>query len=130
MRAIRLGLCLGALLGLLAVGIAGATHHEAGGPPNIQVVTTLVGGKNVFVPSTIVVAAGQPHVLSIFNTTDKPHGFRIPGLGIEAILPSQEEVQVQLPALEGNAIQHIVCHLHPPHRTATLVVLETQTDSD
>ncbi len=89
----------------------------------IQVVSALVGGKNVFIPSTLVVAKGVPQRLSIFNTTDKPHGFRIPDLGIEAILPSQEEQLVALPALDPG-IYRIVCHLHPPHRTATLVVLD------
>ena len=89
----------------------------------IQVVSTKIGGKNVFIPSTIVVTGGRPHSLSIFNTTDTPHGFRIDGIGIETVLPSQEEHLVELPALQGGHIYRIQCHLHPPHRTATLVVL-------
>ena len=89
----------------------------------IQVVSTLIGGKNVFVPSTIVVTSGAAYTLSIFNTTDTPHGFRIRGLGIEAILPSREEHRIELPPLEGGNIYSINCHLHPPHRTAELVVL-------
>lgn len=101
-----------------------ARHHgfesETG---TIQVVTTLLGGKNVFIPSTIVVTSGAPHTLSIYNTTEIPHGFRIPALEIEAVLPSREEFQVELPALEGHQVLRIDCHLHPPHRTATLVVL-------
>jgi heme/copper-type cytochrome/quinol oxidase subunit 2 len=113
---------------LPALGCLGPHHHgryhgftEEAGP--IQVVTTQVGGKNVFIPSTIVVTSGHPVDLSIFNTTDIPHGFRIPALGVEAVLPPQEEHVVSLPALEPNQVLKIVCQLHTAHRTATLVVL-------
>ncbi len=125
MHITRFALCAAAALALALA--AAASHHEApeGGPKGrvIQVVTTVVGGKNVFIPSTIVVAPGVPNTLSIFNTADKPHGFRIPALGIQAILPPQEEFAVELPALDGGKIFEINCHLHPPHRTATLVVM-------
>ncbi len=89
----------------------------------IQIVSTLVGGKNVFIPSTIVVTAGKPVTLSIFNTTDVPHGFAIPGIGIQEILPVQQEHVVKLPALEGGKLHRIQCQLHAPHRGGTLVVL-------
>jgi hypothetical protein len=127
MHAARFALCAAAALALALAAAAGASHHEPSEHGSkgrvIQVVTTLVGGKNVFIPSTIVVAPGVANTLSIFNTVDTPHGFRIPALGIEAVLPPQEEFAVELPALEGGKIFEINCHLHPPHRTATLVVM-------
>jgi len=89
----------------------------------IQIVSANVGGKNVFIPSTIVVTGGKPVTLSIFNTTEIPHGFAIPGIGIEAVLPPQQEFTVALPALEGGHVYRVNCQLHPAHRTATLVVL-------
>ena len=119
-RSFWIGLAL-----LLATSVATAAHHEQGEhqeDPTIQVVSTLVGGKNVFIPSTLVVAAGKPHTLSIFNTTDKPHGFSIPKLKIMEVLPNQVEHAVALPALEAG-IYPIHCHLHPAHRTATLLVV-------
>jgi len=90
---------------------------------SIQLISAVVGGKNIFIPSTVVVTAGAPQTLSIFNTTDKPHGFAIPGLDVQIVLPAGEEIQVDLPALEGAEIYRIGCHLHPPHRSATLVVV-------
>jgi heme/copper-type cytochrome/quinol oxidase subunit 2 len=133
MRFIRRFFSTAVALALL-MGVAGTTvtaraeHHagEAGTPAEgrvIQVISALVGGKNVYIPSTIVVAAGAPVRLSLFNTTDTPHGFRIADLGIEKVLPSREEVEVQLPALEGGRILEIDCHLHPPHRNGTLAVM-------
>ena len=89
----------------------------------VQVVTTNVGGKNFFVPSTIVLTAGTGRKLSIFNTTDIPHGFAIPGLGVEVVLQPGVETPIELPALEGGHVYAVNCHVHPPHRSATLVVL-------
>ncbi len=89
----------------------------------IQVISAVVGGKNIFIPSTIVVSAGKPQALSIFNTADKPHGFAIRGLSIETVLNPGEETRIELPILKGSEIYTIGCQLHPPHRTATLVVV-------
>ena len=117
--------CVLAALGLAAT-VASADSHAHGADAKgrvIQVVSAVVGGKNVFIPSTIVVAEGTTNTLSIFNTTDKPHGFRIPALGLEVVLTPQQETTLELPALEGGAIYEINCQLHPAHRTATLAVL-------
>ena len=93
---------------------------------SIQVVSTNVQGKNVYIPSTIVVTAGTPYTLSVFNTTDIPHGFSIVGAGVQEILPSKKEHAIALPALEGGRIYVVRCHLHPAHRTGTLVVLPSR----
>ena len=53
----------------------------------IQVLNVKLGTRVTFVPATIVVTAGSGRKLSIFNDTDMPHGFRIPGLMVEALLP-------------------------------------------
>ena len=129
MRPTRLALVLSAAVALAAChGPAGkhrhARHHGfTSDTSTIQIVTTQIGGKNVFIPSTIVVTSGHPVKLSIFNTTDVPHGFSIPALKVAEVLPPQKEHEIELPALEGHQVLKITCHLHEPHRTATLVVL-------
>jgi heme/copper-type cytochrome/quinol oxidase subunit 2 len=90
---------------------------------SIQVITTLIGGKNVFIPSTIVVTAGRTQTLAVHNTTDSHHGFRIPALGVEILLEANQETIVNFPALVGGNIYGIDCHLHAPHRHATLMVV-------
>ncbi|MEN8160270.1 MAG: cupredoxin domain-containing protein [Myxococcota bacterium] len=92
----------------------------------VQMISALVGGKNVFIPSTVVVTAGSGRSLSVFNTVDQPHGFAIPALGIEVVLQPGQEYVVELPTLEGGKVHAINCHLHPPHRSATLVVLQAR----
>ena len=89
----------------------------------IQVVSTNVQGKNIYIPGTIVVTAGRSQTLQIFNTTDVPHGFSIAGLGVQEVLPAGEEHEVKLSGLEGGKVHHIHCHLHPAHRSGTLLVL-------
>lgn len=89
----------------------------------IQVISALVGGKNVFIPGTLVLTAGSGRMLSFFNATDQPHGMTIPGLGLSVVLTAGEETVVELPELRGGQIYAVVCHLHGPHRTGTLVVL-------
>ncbi len=92
----------------------------------VQVVSAKIGTKNLFVPSTIVLTAGKGRALSIFNDTDTPHGFKIAALGIETVLPPQQETKIDLPPLEGGHVYEIICQLHAPHRHATLVVLNAQ----
>lgn len=121
----RWGAALALALGLaLGPGAARAQEGEPGPSEDVvQVISGNVGGKNVYIPSTIVVEAGKPAVLSVFNTTDTPHGFAIPAAKIEEILPVQEEHRVELPAMK-EGIYRIHCQLHPAHRNGTLVVVE------
>lgn len=116
----RMGL---GLIGVLAA--TGAAHAEtaAPAPPPLQVIMAVVGGKNVFIPSTLALPAGQAATLSIFNTTDKPHGFAIPALSVESVIPEQVEQRVELPVL-ATGLYRIHCQLHEAHRSATLLVVE------
>ena len=124
-------LMLIALIGA-TIGCHGPMHRDHHGftsdTSTIQIVTTELGGKNVFIPSTIVVTSGHPVKLSIFNTTDVPHGFAIPALNVATMLPAKAEQEIELPALEGHQILQIKCHLHEKHRTATLVVLPARSE--
>jgi hypothetical protein len=96
----------------------------------VQVLTTKIGSKVTFVPATIVVTAGSGRKLSIFNDTDMPHGFKIPGLALETVLPPGVETVVELPTLIGPQIYGIECQLHAPHRHASLVVLPARPSGD
>ena len=119
------GLLLAAALPALADQHEHAEHHEhAAGPSDvIHVVSSEVQGKNVYIPSSIVVEAGKPSALSAFNTTETPHGFSITGAGIEEVLMPGVEHPIQVPALEPG-IYPIHCQLHPPHRNGRLVVID------
>lgn len=115
-------------LAVLGCDFSTATHLDASATfetdsTQVQVLSAVVGGKNVFVPSTIVVAADTPYTLSVYNGTDGPHGFAIEGAGVETMLLPKEEAEIALPALEAGNLYRIHCHLHGAHRAATLVVV-------
>jgi hypothetical protein len=123
-RRALLALAVPALLAGCISEQSGHGHHGfSDDRSQVQVVTTNIGGKNVYIPSTIVLTAGAGRSLSLFNTTDQPHGFAIPGLGFEVVLLPGQEQTVELPTLEAHRIYAITCHLHPPHRGATLMVV-------
>ncbi len=96
----------------------------------VQVLNTKIGTRVAFVPATIVVTAGTGRKLSIFNDTDAPHGFTIPGLAVERLLNPGEETLVELPTLTSSQIYNIECHLHVPHRHATLVVVPSRPSDE
>jgi hypothetical protein len=119
-----------ALTMVAALGCFGARHKRhhsrhgfTGDTGAVQIISAEVGGKTDFIPSTIAVKSGAPVTLSIFNTTEKPHGFSIPALGISEVLPVGEEHLIELPAMDGHQLLQINCQLHTTHRTATLIVL-------
>ena len=120
MRGIRGSL---ALIGTLSAATAALAEEPAAATPPVQVVTAVVGGKNVYIPSTIALAAQRAASLSLFNTTDKPHGFAIPALDIEVVVPEQVEQRIELPALPAG-LYRIHCQLHEAHRSATLLVVD------
>ncbi len=128
------GTAIAALLLFLTSGCGSHGHASPAGAlagyqsdvGEIQMISAVVGGKNIFIPSTIVVTAGAAQILSVFNTTDKPHGFAIKGLSIETVLYPGQETRVELPDPTPSEIYTIGCQLHPPHRTATLVVVPSR----
>ena len=114
-----------ALLAALGTTSPIAAEEAAVETPPVQVLTAVVGGKNVFIPSTIAVAAGRASQLSIFNATDKPHGFAIPALGVETVIPEQVEQRVEFPPL-APGLYRIHCQLHAAHRSASLLVVDDE----
>ena len=90
-----LGLLLAGAAGCVSVGDVDTKVAKDGyldERESVQIVTTLLGGKNVFIPSTVVLSEGSGRRLTIYNTTDTPHGFQIPTLDVTAVLqPGQEK---------------------------------------
>ena len=94
-------------MGLQIVKRTGTRVGFADDRTRVEIVTTQVGGKNIFIPSTVVLTEGAGRSLSFFNTTEQPHGMQIPGLGIEVLLPPGEEFVVDLPELQGNHVDEL-----------------------
>ncbi len=124
----RIALAAALPLALLSCGDARGEGGFRSDQDTIQVVSAVVGGKNVFIPSTLVAVEGETRKLSVYNGAEIVHGFAIEGLGIEEVLQPGVEHEIALPKIEGGRVYRIHCHLHPAHRTATLVVHEAAAD--
>lgn len=107
---------VGAAVALLAVaGCGGKTDRAA-------INVAVVNGKPGFVPPTISVHAGDKVDLTVRNSTDKTHGFRIEGYGVTKLSdPTAPPLHVRFTA-DRPGVFKIMCQLHPAHQTATLVV--------
>jgi nitrosocyanin len=81
-----------------------------------------VEGAPWFSPQVVTVDKGERVVLSVRNSTARPHGFTIEGYGIQREVVPGEPMELRFQARKGGTFK-VYCHLHPDtHRPATLVV--------
>jgi len=89
----------------------------------VDLVASEVGGQSVFLPATLVLTAGAGRSIHLVNTTGKPHGVRIPGLGVEVLVPPGGETVTELPPLEAGRVYAVACPVDEAHSRASLVVV-------
>jgi plastocyanin len=119
-RAVRvIGITVVALLLTLVVhpGSAQAADQK------FTLINVIFDDTKIWLPSSLIVHEGDTIELTLINTLDVPHGFRIDTFGIEAIINAKSKSTVQFTA-KGAGIHSYVCHLHPPHIGGQILVLE------
>ena len=97
---------------------------EAAKPAAVQHVTLtnkLVDGKKTWLPADIKVKAGQPVELELVNTLPDPHGFNLPGLAPNVVVPGNSKTTVKFTATKKETIKY-TCQLHPAHVGGSVVV--------
>jgi len=112
---LRRTVAVGAVSLLALAGCSGESVEPA-------ISIAVVDGKPDFSPKTVTVDTDDTVDLSVTNTTDKTHGFRIEGYGITRLVdPTAPPEHVKFTAYRGG-IFRIMCQLHEAHQTATLIV--------
>jgi heme/copper-type cytochrome/quinol oxidase subunit 2 len=86
-------------------------------------INVIFDDTKIWLPSSLIVHEGDTIELTLINTLDVPHGFRIDTFGIEAIINAKSKSTVQFTA-KGVGLHPYVCHLHPPHIGGQILVLE------
>jgi plastocyanin len=86
-------------------------------------INVIFDDTKIWLPSSLIVHEGDTIELTLINTLDVPHGFRIDTFGIEAIINAKSKSTVQFTA-KGTGIHSYICHLHPPHIGGQILVLE------
>ena len=108
-----------------ALALAGALALPAlAGELNLTVVN-VVSPQDVKIwePTTIVAKKGDAVTLTLVNRHSDEHGFEIAAFGVKEVVAAEKTNTVKFTA-DKAGIFPIKCHLHPPHVTGQLIVLE------
>ena len=111
---------LGWLVVCLTVVLLGAA--AAAEPKKFTVMTVVLDGTKIWLPSSLMVHQGDEVELTLINKLDDPHGFQIAEVGIEAVVPPKAQMTVQFTASQPG-VHRYICHIHPPHLGGQLLVL-------
>ena len=113
---------LGWLVVCLTVVLLGAGAAAAAAPTKFTVMTVVLDGTKIWLPSSLMVHQGEDVELTLINKLDDPHGLKIAEVGIEEVVQPQAQMTVRFTAVQPGAYRYI-CHLHPPHIGGQLLVL-------
>ena len=80
-------------------------------------------GVKIWAPESVYAKKGDTVTLKLINKLDKEHGYQIEAFGIKQVVDGDQAKTVSFKA-DKAGIFPIKCHLHPPHVTGQLVVLE------
>ena len=113
---------LGWFVVLLTVLILGAGSAAAAEPTKFTLMTVLLDGTKIWLPSSLIVHQGEEVELTLINKLEDPHGFKIDEVGIEEVVQPKAQLTVRFTASQPG-VHRYLCHLHPPHIGGQLLVL-------
>ncbi len=108
---------------LIAAGVAALALAGCGGDTvQRSVAAATVDSAPGFAPDVVTVDKGEEVVLTVDNSTSRPHGFAIEGYGILEEVNPGDPIEVKFVARKGGTFK-LYCQLHKEtHQPATLVV--------
>ena len=117
---IRPGLVITALLLLTLVLHLGSAAAE---PKKFTLINVALDDTKIWLPSSLIVHAGDEVEITLINKLDLPHGFKIEAFGIETVLQPMSQTTVRFTAANPG-LYPFICQLHPPHIGGEILVLE------
>lgn len=112
----------GAIALLLLVLIAQVSTTDAAEAKKFTLVNVLLEDTKVWLPSSLIVQAGDEVELTLINKLDDPHGFMIAEFGIENVVQGKSQLTVKFTAAKAG-VYPFICQMHPPHIGGQLLVL-------
>ncbi|MBI5197503.1 MAG: cupredoxin domain-containing protein [Nitrospirae bacterium] len=88
------------------------------------IAATVAEGANIWLPSTLIVRAGDEVKLTLKNVAKVEHGFAIDELGIKEVIQPGETKQITL-KLPSAGVLRYYCHLHPGHISGQILIQTT-----
>jgi plastocyanin len=114
-----IAIAVAALLVLLVVHPRPAVADDK----KFTLINVIFDDTKIWLPSSLIVQEGDTVELTLINTLDVPHGFKIDTFGIEAVINAKSKSTVTFTA-KGAGLYPYVCHLHPTHIGGQLLVVE------
>src|SRR5262249_48882799 len=108
------------VLGLVLM--LGAGDAAAAEPKKFTLITVVLDGTKIWLPSSLMVQQGDDVELTLINKLDEPHGFKIADVGIEEVVQPKAQTTVKFTAAKAG-VHGFVCHIHPPHIGGQVLVL-------
>jgi heme/copper-type cytochrome/quinol oxidase subunit 2 len=92
-------------------------------PKKFTLINVSLDDSKIWLPSSLIVRAGDEVEVTLINKLDAPHGFKIEALGIETVLQPMSKTTVRFKA-DKAGVYPFICQLHPPHIGGEILVLE------
>jgi nitrosocyanin len=121
-RGVARALGLVVIVGMVALVSLSVPGQTAPGKGTFAVVSVEASGAKIWLPSTIVVHAGQQVTLKLDNKLDAPHGFAIDDYAIQAVVPAGATQEVKFTAKRG-VTSRFYCQIHPAHVGGQILVV-------
>jgi nitrosocyanin len=104
--------------------LAGITQIGQAGEVKLTVVNVQSPqGVKIWTPESVFAKKGDTVTLRLINKLDKEHGYRIKDFGVSEVILANKAKTITFKADKAGVFP-IRCHLHPPHVSGQLVVLE------
>ena len=97
-----------------------AAAQSALAAAHVTITNKLIDGKKTWLPADIKVKASEPVELELVNTLPDPHGFNLPGLAPNVVVPGNSKTMVKFTATKKETIK-FNCQLHPAHVGGSVV---------
>jgi len=108
---------------VLCTFLAHGGAPAAAEPKKFTLINVSLDDSKIWLPSSMIVRAGDEVEVTLINKLDAPHGFKIEALGIETVLQPMSKTTVRFKA-DKPGVYPFICQLHPPHIGGEILVLE------
>ena len=107
---------------LLLAFVASVGSLAATEPKKFTLINVVFDDTKIWLPSTLIVHAGDEVELTLINKLDAPHGFKIDAFGIETVLQPMSKTTVRFTAANPG-LYSFICQMHVPHIGGEILVL-------
>lgn len=92
-------------------------------PKKLTLINVRLEGVKIWLPSSLMVQAGDEVELTLINKLDDPHGFKLAAFGIEEVVQPNAQTTVKFTAAKAGSHNYI-CQMHPAHLGGNLFIVD------